>query len=872
MKQIQRQNQKDSGKNQRFIIPPSGVRGLFIFLFISIFSFVKADEIQKISDKYRSWIVGSASTDYSNPLVEERFKAIMESAQKAHEFYNTYDFSNLEPYDFESKKNAEDKVKSGKVEKPKNDKSELNSPKKIFSDMLFPLALAYQIKGNKANRNPDYHSRTTLKIILDIFEYLNKRGWVKGVNIVIKTSNYKENGFVEYGGSDAGLGGLGYTLSVFLMQEELKSNGVFDTQLQMVDWMSQSVGPAFDTPILWEEPGFNADGIRAIFNQRLCYIFSLSQKSPEREKEMLYFQKMMNKSLKIANSWNDMIKPDYIGYHHKNPYMSAYPVHGFHSAAIYCYLLNNTKYQVSDEVVSNLSNALLAYRIYSNKYDVPRSVTGRFPNKLNTLQENIPAYMYMANLNTNPLCSQLKSAFMRLWNPNDESFKREFLTNVKSFICYFGSIGALEECNKLVAENVKPESDPNGYWFYPYAGMTIYRQQNWMAGWKGVSKYIWDYEGTAVQNRYGRFNGSGVLQIYASGNPVSAAESGYEIDGWNWCRLPGATTFDMPADVMFTGKHRNFVTETFLGGVKFNDCCGLSAMSYQDPQSSLCANKSLFFVDNYIVALGSDISSTNEIYSVQTTIAQVGIGSGSSISYFNNKAVKGFSTTLEATEGKPLGYVDAKGHSYYFPKGANLTFARAEQNEPLERGKVTKAGNYETCRIIHGINPQSAGYQYVIAINGGEKETKNLEQNFDKLFRVDQQDAVAHIVTYLPENATAYAVRKAGNKLKSNLLKSVDTPCMFVLKSVKQTCVLSLSNPEFGRTDKFYTFSQVDRENPEIFKAKSQICPVRLVLKGEWKLEKESSEVKIIVAQDTETVIQFNCFDGKTISIQLIQK
>ena len=843
-----------------------------LFFFISLFAYASADEVQVIADKYRTWIVGSESPDYSNPLIKERFRAILDAAQKAHEFYNRYDFSNTELYDLVGEKDKKQKIKSGQEKQPKKDNSEQDSPRKIFSDMLFPLSLAYHVKGDKSNRNPDYHSRSTLKQILDVFEYLNERGWVKDMKLGVKTSNYKDNGFVEYGGSDAALGGLGFPLSVFLMKDELQAKGLFDKELQMVNWMSQSVGPAFDTPILWEEPGFNADGIRAFFNQRLCYIFCLPQDSPEREKEMLYFQKMMNKSLKIAYSWNDMIKPDYVGYHHKNPYMSAYAVHGFHSAAIYCYLLNNTKYQVSDEVVANLSNALLAYRIYSNKYDVPRSVTGRFPNKLNTLQENFPAFMYMANLKSNPLSSQLKAAFMRLWNPTNQSFKADFLTNVESSICYFGSLGALEECNKLVVENIKPEADPNGYWFYPYAGMTIYRQQNWMAGWKGVSKYIWDYEGTAVQNRFGRFNGSGVLQIYASGNPVSAAASGYEIDGWNWCRLPGATTFDMPAEAMFTGKHRNFVPETYLGGVKFNERCGLCAMSYQDPQSSLRANKTLFFIDNYIFALGSDISCTNEIYPVQTTITQLGIGSGKSNSFFNNKIVKGTNANMEVAECNSISYVDAKGHSYYFPKGANLTFARAEQNEPLERGKATKAGNYETCRIIHGINPQSAGYQYVIAINGGEKETKNLEQNFDKFFRVDQQDAVAHIVTYLPENATAYAVRKAGNKLKSNLLKSVDTPCMFVLKSDKQTCVLSLSNPEFGRTDKFYTFSQVDRENPEIFKAKSQICPVRLVLKGEWKLEKESSEVKIIAAQDTETVIQFNCFDGKTISIQLIQK
>ncbi len=847
-----------------------------LLIFTTFFTYASSDEIQTIADKYKAWILGSVKPDYSNPLVSERYGAILKSAQKAHLTYADVDFSKLEAINPVAEKEAKavEKVQGRKAASKVDlsPKDQAIDVKKIFHELLFPLSLAYNFKGSRVNPNPDYHNPSTLKDILHLFEYLRKRGWVKGLDLAIKTVNYPETGFVEYGGSNVGLDGLSYALSVFLMRGELEAKGLLDAELSMVDWMSSSVGPAYDTPVLWKEPGFNSDGIRAIFNQRLCYIFSLPQNHPDREKEMLHFQKMLDKSLKIATSWNDMIKPDYVGYHHKNPYMSAYPVHGFHSAAIYCYLLNNTKYHVNDESVANLSNALLNYRIYSNKYDVPRSVTGRFPNKLNTLQENMPAFMYAANLNNNPLSQQLKAAFMRLWNPDDDSFKTDFLLKADPFICYFGSMGALEECIKLLAEKVKPESTPNGYWFYPYAGMTIYRQQEWMAAWKGISKYIWDYEGTAVQNRYGRFNGSGVLQIYASGHPISAFESGYEIEGWNWCRLPGATTFDMSAEAMFTGKHRNFVPETYLGGVKFSERFGLSAMSYQDPQSSLRANKTLFFVDNFIFALGSDIRCMNEQYPVQTTITQLGIGDGKSAAYFNHKSVKGTNANIETTGENVATYVDTKGHCYYFPKGQGLTFERKVQNEPLERGNAVKSGNYETCRIVHGLNPQSAKYQYVIAVNGGGKGATSLEQNFDKLFRVEQMDSIAHVITFLPENTTAYALRKTGKVFVNGLVKNVDTPCLLILKSDERHCTLAISNPEFGRTDKFYTFSEVDRENPDIFRATSKVCPVQLTLKGKWSLDKESAEAKIISAVDAETVVLFNCFDGKTISVNLLHK
>ncbi|MEI7504429.1 MAG: hypothetical protein WCJ61_14210, partial [Paludibacter sp.] len=269
---------------------------IILFLYISLLTHASTNEIQTISDKYKAWIIGSAKPDYSNSLVSQRYDAILESAQKAHELYANVDFSNLEAINPTADKEAKnlEKGNRGKVSPtidiPKKDKA--IEAKRVFHELLFPLSLAYNIRGSKAKPNPDYHNPSTLKEILNLFEYLRKRGWAKGLDIAIKTVNYQQTGFVEYGGSNVGLDGLSYTLSVFLMRDELETKGLLNAELQMVDWMSQTVGMAYDTPVLWQEPGFNADGVRAIFNQRLCYIFSLPQNHPDRENEMLHFQKM----------------------------------------------------------------------------------------------------------------------------------------------------------------------------------------------------------------------------------------------------------------------------------------------------------------------------------------------------------------------------------------------------------------------------------------------------------------------------------------------------------------------------------------------------------------------------------------------------
>ena len=400
-----------------------------------------------LATKYKIWIIGSDTVDYKNNLIDIRYKSILKYADEANEAFKKYSFTSIVPFDLSSKK--------GQIE-----------PRNMLKRLLFPLSLAYQLPGNLSTPNPFYKNAETLKNIHFLFAYLKQNGWKDGLEMGYKSlDTYKETGVVGFGGS-MGNNVLPYALSVFLMKSELAKHGTLKEELDTLDWISEIVGSASNHPVLWEETGYNCDAVRSMFNVRLCYILSLPNGDARREKEMLFFQKLFDKSLQISNGWADLIKSDFLGYHHKSAYLSAYAPNAFHTASLFVYLLEGTKYQVSSSSLENLSKAVLTTRVYSNKYDAPRASNGRFPTKLDGLQNNLPFFLYLAN-DKNPLKEELEGALMRLWNPEEIEFKESFLESVSCGIMYQGSIGSLEMLVDFTAKNIKAEKAPNGYWYFP---------------------------------------------------------------------------------------------------------------------------------------------------------------------------------------------------------------------------------------------------------------------------------------------------------------------------------------------------------------------------------------------------------------------
>jgi len=69
--------------------------------------------------------------------------------------------------------------------------------------------------------------------------------------------------------------------------------------------------------------------------------------------------------------WADTIKPDFTGFHHRASYEM--PTGGLHpQAAFGIYVLRDTTYAVNRQSIENLRNLILTYRLYCQKYAMPR--------------------------------------------------------------------------------------------------------------------------------------------------------------------------------------------------------------------------------------------------------------------------------------------------------------------------------------------------------------------------------------------------------------------------------------------------------------------------------------------------------------------
>ncbi len=64
---------------------------------------------------------------------------------------------------------------------------------------------------------------------------------------------------------------------------------------------------------------------------------------------------------------------------------------------------------------------------------------------------------------------------------------------------------------------------------------------------KGYTTDVWGAEIYKKDNRYGRYQSYGSVQIM--GYPSRIA-SGYDENGWDWNRLPGTTTIHLPFELL----------------------------------------------------------------------------------------------------------------------------------------------------------------------------------------------------------------------------------------------------------------------------------------------------------------------------------
>ena len=454
----------------------------------------KKKSLELIQNRLKNWYCDETKTSPNFPsgsFLVKRWNSLLKIVKKAHGEYDGLEFS------------------GGKVVGPPLFCRNCKYPKKIgfiMEKILLPLSLEYYIRSRTneitdtaAAQLPELNSGDTtrkenayiaiaggdgnMKNLLR--GYLPSSGTLTQTQVVnaIKTLNLvrlnkindllnfvKQQGFADGSGlgsldHEMNRDGAGFMHSLFLLSDSLSTASNKSRLLHLIKtakWYND-FGEIYQSPT-FEFKGTTADRMITLTLFRLMIVLVMPSdtddgvKAKIRDMEALVL--WMNNAFDVNEGLGGVIKPDFVGHHHKAFYGSAYVPQALHTAAFVQYLLGGTKFALSTSSVNNIRRGLETLRLMCVKYSTPNSVNGRFPSYFNKaiLKAVLPGYAYISVSHPSALPSKIPTGisvtgvnkpemFLRLYNdPSVNSFLEEGKHRKKY---YYNSLGSLDIMEKV---------------------------------------------------------------------------------------------------------------------------------------------------------------------------------------------------------------------------------------------------------------------------------------------------------------------------------------------------------------------------------------------------------------------------------------
>lgn len=672
----------------------------------------------------------------------------------------------------------------------------------INERMLIPLALDFRKNKNKESLNK----------ALYIYDWFNDQGWADGS--AMGTLCFEK------------LRSSGYFHSFFLLKDQLTKDQ-YERELNAMNWFTL-FGSCYH---LHEHGGEVADNLRALALPKLIYALSVKDEQ-ERQTALSAFKAYMDNSIAIAPGFYGTFKADFSGYHHRGPYNSAYYPHALYAASLIAYLLHDTPYALSSESLDILKKGLLTFRFFSAGLDVPAGTVGRFPLNQQVLETVLPAFAYVAYSTPEP-DTELLAAFKKIVADDRNGAVNDYIENVNSNLAYTSTLGEVQLMEKALSSTVQAEASPVGTLFMPYSGLLVVKNKDYHFNTKGFSRYIWDYESSKTENLQGRYLAYGQIEYFDFANNRRSYNPRQKDFQWNF--IPGTTSKILSVDEM-KGKagrltnHRCFSDETFLSGVNHSDTQALFAFKLHDINydSTFRANKSVFFMDDIILCMGSDIVNADDKNPTITTLYQ----------------------SFDKTENDGRGIL-FDGSFYYAVKEGKVAFG--------------KQANSQVAYLDHGNSPANGRYAYYMLRN---KESLSANKLFsdDSFIEVIMQNRDAHIVKDRRNNTCYAALFNAKMRYDGIDVKEVNIPLSLILEANEEGKILTVCEPDMRRIsrDHMNQLSEtdvIDVEKPHM---------TEVVLNGLFDLAEENSGVKLTKDESrNETRLTFETIRGENYRIKL---
>ena len=525
------------------------------------------------------------------------------------------------------------------------------------------------------------------------------------------------------------------------------------------------------------------------------------------------------------------IKIDGTCFHHGGFY-PAYATDALGALGTFIGLTNGTCWLPSLNARRVLKKALMAMTTYCNLHEWGIGICGRHPFGGSMKPADIEAFAHLA------LAGDLTDS--------REEQPREIDTELASNYLRLATRES-KRTQLIASKGISKATAPQGFYVYNYGSAGIYRQHEWMVTLKGYTTDVWGAEIYTNDNRYGRYQSYGSVQIQTESTREA---SGYKEAGWDWNRLPGTTTIHLPwkeLDSPLKGTTMAHATEDFSGSCSLQGKSGLFAMKLMERNlprftADFTARKSVFCFDNRLICLGSDISNSNNRYPTETTLYQAAWSA-------DCHATGIIEQTPDCTT-----LTDGYRNRYYVSEGKVRTSCGRQESRHNKTRAATQ-GDFTTAWIDHGTAPQGEGYEYLIWIQPTEQELEATPQPCNT-YQVVRKDHIAHIVYDKRSQTTGYALFEAICSMQDTLFVALPKEVLVMHSACTNEGLLHLTicSPGLYLPEKSYTTPQpaplIDKE---------------LILHGMWELCtpcKQVSATHFVNGNEQQTRLSVQCSNG----------
>lgn len=537
------------------------------------------------------------------------------------------------------------------------------------------------------------------------------------------------------------------------------------------------------------------------------------------------------------------IKVDGTTFHHGGFY-PGYTTGALSTVADYVAMTSGTAFMPTLEARQRLAKAFLAMRNYCNLHEWGTGIGGRHPFTGKMGGADIKAFAQLA------LSGDLSG--------EGGTFDRHLAAD------YLRLLGgkSTPEARFFKENGIEPAKAPEGFFVYNYGAAGIFRRDNWMVTLKGYNTNVWGSEIYAKDNRYGRYQSYGSVQIM--GIPSRKA-SGFVEEGWDWNRLPGTTTIHLPYELLDSPRPGTLMArskEEFAGVSSLEGRQGMFAMKLSEARNTnftpdFVARKSVFCFDNHLICLGSGISNSNTQYPTETTLFQSEYRAGKNVLQVNGEVVDRLGFEKELEGGKQCWIADGYGNYYQVEEG-KVKVQIAQQESRNERTKAVNKGVHASAYLQHGIAPKDASYAYSVWIQPTEAQLSEAKQS--SVYTVLRRDNMAHVVKDHATGITAYAVFEETALDGDETVAVVSAETMVMRRETDSEMVMSVCDPNLHIKEKTYTTSEA-----------SSPAKKAVVLHGKWQLAYPMDAVSVTYESD-KTILTVTCQHGRPVEFHLKQQ